>query len=160
MGARGPRPTPNKILNLRGSWRGKVNKREPKPRPGSPSCPPHLDAEAKREWRRVVRDLTAVGLLTHVDRAALAAYCANWSRWVKAEKDLAKRGEILISANTGGEYQNPWLAIANGAQEKMAKFLAEFGMSPSSRAKLQIAPPDKEEEDPLDRLAGGKPLTG
>ena len=69
--------------------------RKPKPRRGSmlakdalPRCPPHLSAVARKEWRRLATPLYAAGILTLADRAAFAAYCQAWARWVEAEAQL------------------------------------------------------------------------
>jgi phage terminase small subunit len=51
---------------------------------GSPTCPRHLSREAKVEWRRITRELKHLGLLTKIDRAALAIY-------VRAGRDGLKR---------------------------------------------------------------------
>jgi len=34
-----------------------------------------LSEAAQREWNRLVGELSKINLLTHLDRAALAAYC-------------------------------------------------------------------------------------
>ena len=39
MGKRGPRPKPNRLKQLQGSWRGNINKREPKPDPAPAEAP-------------------------------------------------------------------------------------------------------------------------
>jgi len=137
LGRRGPKPTPKPILKLRGAWREKAGPPEPELPPALPEVPPHLTAEAKLEWERIVPQLAAAGLLTRVDRAALAGYCMTWARWVKAEKILAESGEVLKGEK--GLYQNPYLAVANRALDQMARFLAEFGMSPASRARVSSA---------------------
>jgi P27 family predicted phage terminase small subunit len=100
-----------------------------------PACPPHLQGEARKEWSRVGRKLLAYGLVTDVDRSALAIYCQAWSRWVEAEQQLAKYGTVIKSPN-GYPMQSPYLAIANKAMDQMAKILVEFGMSPSSRSRV------------------------
>lgn len=111
---------------------------EPKLARVLPRCPEHLSAEAKREWRRVARELYEVGLLTRVDRAALAAYCQVWARWVEAERKVQELGAVITKQN-GNLVQNPWLSVANRALEEMRKFLVEFGMTPSSRARVRPA---------------------
>lgn len=100
-----------------------------------PPCPPHLGAEAKREWSRTGRKLLAAGLFTNIDLTALALYCVAWGRWVEAEEQLVNLGVIVKSPN-GYPVQSPYLAIANKAMEQMTRLLAEFGMSPSSRTRV------------------------
>ncbi|MBI5285340.1 MAG: phage terminase small subunit P27 family [Chloroflexi bacterium] len=100
-----------------------------------PACPPHLQGEARKEWSRVGKKLLAYGLVTEIDRSALAIYCQAWARWVEAEQQLGKYGTVIKSP-TGYPMQSPYLAIANKAMEQMAKILVEFGMSPSSRSRV------------------------
>ena len=118
-----------------------LNTREPKPKSDLPPCPRHLSVEAKREWRRMGGELARMGVVTVVDRAALAAYCQAWSRWVDAEGQVARLGTIVKTAN-GNLIQNPYLAVANRAMEQMAKLATEFGMTPSSRSRVQVQQAD------------------
>jgi P27 family predicted phage terminase small subunit len=112
-----------------------LNNKEPQPT-GTPTCPRHLDKQAKAEWKRISAELISLGLLTAVDRAALAAYCQSWSRWVAAEEGIAKFGSVIKSPKSGFPIQNPHVSIANTALDSMRKFIVEFGMSPASRSRL------------------------
>lgn len=87
--------------------------------------------------------LLDLGLYTVVDRAALAMYCQVWGRWVEAERKLAKEG-LVLNSDKGNLYQNPWLHVANKAWEQMRKILVEFGLTPSSRARLSVGAGDRE----------------
>ena len=80
MRGRKPRPAPL------GTGRGRPA--GPTPPDALPRCPVHLDAVARKEWRRLAAPLWKMGVLTVADRAALAAYCQAWSRWVEAEERL------------------------------------------------------------------------
>jgi P27 family predicted phage terminase small subunit len=55
-----------------------------------PRCPTHLSDAARKEWRRLATPLHDAGILTLADRAALAAYCQAYARWVEAEERLAE----------------------------------------------------------------------
>lgn len=115
--------------------------------------PKHLDEEGQKEWRRIAKELYALGLLTKIDRSALAAYCQAYSRWVKASEEMETASLTLMTEN-GYQYPNPLLGIINNSLEVMRKFGVEFGMTPSSRSRLK---PDKPEEpDELDRLLFGQ----
>ncbi len=146
---RGRKPKPTAIKRLEGNpGKRPLNKNEPQPPvPESvPRAPRHLNHEAKREWRRMIKVLMGLGLYTDVDRAALAMYCQAWGRWVVAERRLAEEGEVLLTA-TGYHYQNPWRSEANKAQELMRKLISEFGLSPSARSRLSV--PEKPDEPSL-----------
>ncbi len=140
MAVRGRKPKPTRLKVLEGNpGKRPLNRNEPKPKVGIPRCPEHLSDEAKREWRRVSGSLAEMGLLSRIDRAALAAYCQAWGRWVEAEEALRKYG-VMIKSPSGFPMQSPYLAIANKAMEQMRAMLTEFGMSPSSRTRVHADP--------------------
>lgn len=141
------KPTALKLLQGNPGKRP-LNEAEPKPEPEIPSCPEHLDEEAQREWERMAGRLSDLGLLTGIDRAALAAYCLAWSRWVQAEEAVRETGLLLQSAKTMVFYQNPMVAIANRAQAEMRRWIQEFGMTPSSRSGMKVTE-SNEKKNPL-----------
>ena len=66
--------------------------------------------------------LTVLRILTELDRAALAAYCQAYGRWVEAERKLHET-PMLLKLPSGYVQQNPWLTIANKQLELMHKYL-------------------------------------
>jgi len=139
------KPTPLKILQ--GTTRAdRQNPDEPMPDPSIPEPPKHLNDEALAEWNRISKELFKLGLLSEIDRSALAAYCVVWSRWVEAETRLKQEPLIIVSKNEQ-PYQNPALGIANKALEKMRSFLIEFGMTPSSRSKVIASKREEKKQD-------------
>ena len=144
----GRKPKPTALKELQGNpGKRPLNKREPKPT-GTPTCPSHLDDNAKKEWRRISKELTAIGLLTSVDRAALAAYCCAYSRWAAAEENIQKFGTVIKSPKSGYPVQNPYVSVANTALDLMRKFATEFGLTPASRSRLQVE--QAQVEDPFE----------
>lgn len=158
MVGRLPKPTALKELEGNPGKRA-LNKNEPKPS-GIPTCPSSLDATAKREWTRISRELIAIGLLTSVDRAMLAAYCDAWSRWSQATNELqalrvAKGKSVLVvGTKTGYPMQNPLIGIINTAADQMRKFGSELGLSPSSRTRLAVESAH-EPKDPFEAFMVG-----
>lgn len=143
MGRRGPAPKPTELKRLQGNpGKRRLNDSEPRPAATMPRCPSHLTGEAKAEWRRVARVLHESGLLTQIDRAALAIYCQAWARWVKAEGQVARHGEVVKSA-AGNVMQNPYLSIANRAMKQMQLMARELGMTPSARSQIRVQPLDE-----------------
>ena len=151
---RGRKPTPDAIKALNGNP-GKRKLNLPMPSVGcpKPTCPGHLGSEAKKEWRRMLKTLTTLGLLAATDRAALAAYCQAYGRWVEAEKKVAEVGLVAQTA-AGNVIQNPYLAVANKAMEQMKGYLIEFGMTPSSRARIHA--PAEMPSDPFEEMFNGQ----
>ena len=105
-----------------------------------PVCPPHLDAEAKAEWDRIVPELLQRGLLGQTDRAAIAAYCQSWSRWVDCELKIRELGVVVKSANNL-PMQSPYLPIAQRSLDQMHRLLSDFGMTPSARRRVPSRKP-------------------
>ena len=100
-----------------------------------PTCPPHLNPPAAAEWRRIAKALQQAGVLTSFDRAALAAYCQAWGRWVEAEERL-KETPALYKTPSGYVQQSPWLAIANKQLEVMGRYMVELGLTPAARSRV------------------------
>ncbi len=107
---------------------------------GLPRCPEHLTGAAAREWRRVAGVLHAMGVLTTIDRAALAAYCQAYGRWVEAERRLEET-PMLLKTPSGYVQQSPWLGIVNKQLELMGRFMVELGMTPASRSRVSVVEP-------------------
>ena len=135
----GRKPTPTAVKLLKGNpGRRPLNPNEPRPS-GIPTCPEHLNAVAKAEWDRISVELSACGLLTSIDRAALAAYCATYARWLEAEQKIDRHGTV-IKTQSGNAIQNPYVGVANRALDLMHKYLIEFGCTPSSRSRVSVMP--------------------
>ena len=180
MGTRGPKPLPANVHLLRGnpskmSMRDLLDSLQPEVE--VPNCPSHLLPEARKEWKRITPELQRYGLISKLDRASLALYCQAYARWVWAERQLQRaqalaaektadaeaRGETYAGgdgytlATPGGHmtYSPHWV-IANKAMEQVNRFLAEFGMSPASRNRVN--PSNLRQADMFDdgdQAAGG-----
>ena len=155
----GTKPKPTHLKLIEGN-RGKrpLNRKEAKTIPALPDPPPHLTADALEEWHRVASWLHKIGLLSEVDRAALAAYAQAYGRWVQAERAIAKMAEkdqltggLMIKTSNGNAIQNPLVGTANKAAADMMRYAAEFGMTPSARSRIAAQPPE-EGADPADRF--------
>jgi P27 family predicted phage terminase small subunit len=103
--------------------------------------------EAQAEWHRLAQVLNDMGVLTIVDRAALAAYCQSYGRWVEAEEKLAE-SPMLFKTPSGYPQQSPWLSIANKQMELMARYMAELGLTPAARSRI-VARADPVAPEPL-----------
>ena len=137
---RGRKPKPTKLKVLTGNpGKRPLNHHEPRPEPAVPDCPPELSEAAQREWNRLVGELSKLNLLTHLDRAALAAYCNAYAMWVEAVEAIQKYGS-MVKSPSGFPIQSPYVAIANRQAEIMLRISAEFGFTPASRGRI-AAPP-------------------
>ncbi|MEG2198100.1 MAG: phage terminase small subunit P27 family [Cellulosilyticaceae bacterium] len=152
---RKPKPTAVKLLEGNPGKRS-LNTNEPKPNTKASKCPTWLEAEAKKEWRRISKQLEQLGVLTEVDMAAFAGYCQAYARWKEAEEFITKHGTI-VKTPSGYWQQVPQVSIAQTYLKIMNKFCEQFGLTPSSRTRINV---NKvvEEEDPMELMLmmGGK----
>ncbi len=133
---RGRKPKPTALRRAEGNLGKRAyNHDEPQPPEGMPGCPDHLNGIAREEWDRLAEVLCRMGVLTPIDRAALAAYCRCYGRWVEAEEKLQVTPTLLKTA-TGYVQQSPWLSIANKHLELMGRYMTELGLTPASRSRL------------------------
>lgn len=140
MGRRGPLPKPTAVRIAEGNpGRKKIYADEPKPKIERPICPRDLSVEAKREWKRIVPELLASGLVAKIDRMAVAAYCEACALWWKAKRNVEKLGEIVKVGSSDYPQQNPWFAIKKRAYEEMRHFWQEFGISPAARTRIRTS---------------------
>lgn len=150
MPVRGAKPKPIELKILEGNP-GKRKLPNLVPIPSSDiTCPTFLSYSARREWKRIIPLLKVLGLLTGLDRAALALYCQWYGRWVDAEKTLKEKGP-LYKTSDGKIIQSPMLVIARHASEITKSCLGEFGLTPSARARmLNLSKSD--DQDPMEQL--------
>ena len=147
----GRKRTPTALKLVKGNpGKRALPKNEPKPDLAQPSPPPFLCDDAKVEWGRVIGTLYKAGLMTELDRAALAAYCQAYGRWAQAERALARMAEkdelnraLMVKTTNGNAIQNPLVGIANKAKDDVVRHAVEFGMTPSARARVNAEPNDE-----------------
>jgi P27 family predicted phage terminase small subunit len=141
VGKRGPKPAPKSIKIARGHQRCRINFEEPRVPSGVPEVPSMVAENplAFGEWRRLVPLLLEMNVLSAVDGAALGLYCLSFARWVEAEAEIKAGGLVLETAN-GNLHPSPYVGISERAMDRMRRFLAEFGLTPSSRSTVKAAP--------------------
>lgn len=156
----GPKPKPIELKILEGNpGKRPLPTNTPKPSADGIRCPRWLEPAARAEWRRVMPELRRLGLMTLVDVAALAGYCQAYARWRQAEEVLTRNGMVMEIERTdkngkpiGAYYQQrPEVSIAQKYLGIVKAFCAEFGLTPSSRGRLNLP---GEAEDSLDAILG------
>ena len=69
------------------------------PRVEIPSAPKHLGIEARKEWKRITPLLEELGLVSGLDRTALALYCQAVGRL--SELETAFNGQVARLVDEG-----------------------------------------------------------
>lgn len=155
MPGRKPKPTQLKLVAGNPGKRA-LPKKEPKAQKAIDLMPPlNLSEAARAHWHQVALQLSAAGILTELDCHALALYCEAFARWVSATQKLRVDG-LVITSESGYACQSPYLPIANKAFDQMLKLMAEFGMTPSSRSRVEVPekPPGAGADSAWGRITG------
>lgn len=143
---RGRKPTPTAVKQLRGNpGKRALNKHEPQ-FSGTPTCPSWLNRLAKKEWKRVTNELSALNMLRTVDTATLASYCQSYARWQMAEQTVEAEGQTIREpiVNKSGEIignkikRHPATTIAKDEKAALLRAASLFGFDPSSRARIDL----------------------
>jgi len=149
MMGRPPKPTKLKIAAGNPGHR-RLNDREPNPPTAAPGMPAWLSGRAKVEWKRIVPELIRLGLLSSIDLAALAAYCQAFAELEQATRTIEKEGRVCkwpiydpkTNEHVGDRLKaHPAVQQQRDAMQRIKGFLAEFGLSPASRSRVQAEAP-------------------
>lgn len=150
---KGRRPTPTHLKLVKGNpGRRPVNKREPKAPRSRPSAPVHMSDRARETWGYVTGLLDRMGVLTEVDGVALEMLCEAYADYLAARAELKAFGSEYYATSTAAGDQmhrvHPAVAQRNDADRRIRAWLAEFGMTPSARARVKAD--GIEDEDPAE----------
>jgi P27 family predicted phage terminase small subunit len=104
--------------------------------------------------------LLKLGLVTELDETMFALYCQTYSTWLQLSRDVKKEGVfIAVPVMVDGEplvidgkavtaqEKNPKQIELRLLTTQLKNIAAEFGMSPSSRARLSVDLPEGEEDE-------------
>lgn len=145
-------PKPTAVKELAGNpGKRPLSQNEPRPRVVAPPCPAWLTGIARAEYKRHAKMLAGYRMITEADRLALAAFAHEFGKWREAEERVAKDGPVLYS-DKGGAYLNPWQNIASNHFKNMCKLMTEFGLTPSSRSRIEAAPEEEKETSLAEKL--------
>jgi P27 family predicted phage terminase small subunit len=122
--------------------------------------PAWLTVEGKREWSRILSQVSATSplWLREVDRAALAAYCSTWATFVAAQREVKRLG-VLVPARspsdagraTGAVVKNPAVQIARDSAAALCRWCRELGFTPDARGRAALgAVHELDDDDPFD----------
>lgn len=142
-----PKPIPTEIKRLMGNpGKRRLPKPGEEPEPEIvetlPPPPDWLGGYGAKEWERVGPVLAELRLLTESDLLTFGAYCANVDLMIESMLDIQKNGTTIRGAR--GDVRNPALASFAQAVTALRALATEFGMTPSSRARMRLPGDDGE----------------
>lgn len=103
----------------------------------APPVPKHLSAHAKAEWRRVMPQLIGRQVITRADLAGVEHYCVA----VGAARQIAD----MMTAGALPDLKLGGLQIRY--MQTARQLAAEYGLSPTSRARIGAAQSGDDEDD-------------
>lgn len=158
MGQRGPKPGQYRYRQVAtGAACAKAAK--PKFEMGAPTCPSWLSADAKKVWRKKVKELGDAGTLATVDGELLAAFCVASAHLAAVTKAIDTAGVYIerptFNRNgkpTGHSVQlpNPLLKTQDALMGRVNQLAAALTIGPAARAKQ--GPASSEPEKPANRV--------
>ncbi len=105
-----------------------------------PPAPSYLSSQAKAEWKRIMPQLIARAIITRADLAGVEAYCSA----AGAARQIAE----ILNAMPVPDLKLGGLQIRY--MQTARQLAAEYGLTPTSRARIGSAAPDGPgDDDPL-----------
>lgn len=159
----GRKPTPIPLRRLRGNPSKRPMPAGLPPVPRKPKqtrirVPEYLSGRAAKEYQRLARLLKPMGLFTDADQVALAGVAQQSARWIEACLEIDQHGSVMlinqsrdkngkIIPGSGQLVPSTFLKVADAAFDRMLKGMAEFGLTPSSRARIAASIPTKDDDE-------------
>lgn len=105
-----------------------------------PECPATLSAGAVTAWGLFLPLLAARKVLTLGDFASAEMLCEAYAEWRELANEVVTEGRTYECTTEAGQVMirpNPKVAMLSDARRHLNSMLAEFGLSPASRNKVQ-----------------------
>ncbi|WJM83225.1 phage terminase small subunit P27 family [Pectobacterium brasiliense] len=143
----GPPKTPTHLRLVRGNpSKRPINKNEPQPSKGVPPTPKHFTKQEKYWFKRLAEELDAIGVITQLDGKALELLVKTYIQY-RNHCDVLDRDGYSYKTDDGLLKAHPEAAMKDRALASINGMLGGFGMTPSSRSKVNASKP--EQADPL-----------
>lgn len=157
---RGPPPKPTQMLKLSGSWRANTRKGEPQTPLVTPDPPEWLSEDGNEAWKELIAVIEPMRVLTKSDGLALAQAAEYLAKWKRATAQVTRMGEVMPIRDNGGNIvgfkPSPFVAVQMQYGAMLHRFMLEFGLSPSARARLTGANETKETASFFSRRAAAR----
>ena len=106
----------------------------------APDAPDTLGEFGAKLWDAVVQGYEGFGVITAIDLPMLERMCSFYQRHVEIENEIG--ANMYLADDDGNPKPNPLYKASLDYWKAVEKIAPKFGLSPSSRAKLRVAPTD------------------
>lgn len=151
MAGRKPKPTAVKKLEGNPGHRA-LPSNEPRYDAASDRAPTGMSEDARKLWHSIAHDVIGAGVLRTVDVPAFTLMAEHYALAMEAAREVAalvesKPGEdgesqrlspLLVIDSNGNERKTPLLQVFRDNAAAYRAFAAEFGLTPSSRARIHV----------------------
>jgi P27 family predicted phage terminase small subunit len=106
-------------------------------------CPDILDAAGLAEWERLAEVYAHDAVrFREGERAAVTAYCAYWSAFQSAQRDVRDRGPVVegrSDMDRGRVVKNPATVAMREASTQLRYWARELGLTTDARVRIGLA---------------------
>ncbi|RMG98276.1 MAG: phage terminase small subunit P27 family [Chloroflexi bacterium] len=149
MSTRGRKPKPSQLKRVQGNpGKRPLNRREPKPQ-SAVKRPRGMRGLPRKFWDEYADELERIGVLTGVDTAVFRLAAEAFGFAIEAAEQLKQTGFTVDGRD--GPKKHPLAQVWRDNAQLFRQFATEFGMTPSSRARLQL-PAEAEQLSIADEL--------
>tara|TARA_R100000329_G_scaffold87160_1_gene73408 strand:- start:4971 stop:5444 length:474 start_codon:yes stop_codon:yes gene_type:complete len=131
---------PTEIKKQRGTIRkDRENPKEPVLDPVIPPIPTWLSKDGQKAFVELSNLLFDMKVLTEADSLSLTLLCDSYSEYKKAKEVVNELGTTMEVTSREGNTKSvirPEVQVANQSFVRVFQLLKEFGLTPSSRAKV------------------------
>ncbi len=109
-----------------------------------------VDSTAKKEYKRILKDLGKIEIVGNLDLSNLAGYCNAYSMYRRATEQMKGQDLIVKKISAQGvayEAENPLIMIQKRYAEEMRKFASVCGLTIDSRLKAASVKVDRIEDE-------------
>lgn len=155
MAGRPPKPTALKVMTGADQYhKERLNDAEPQPPAGELARPTWLLPKARKHWDRFMASIMSMNVGTPVDAEGLGSLCNALQEYLDASKEVQKHGLLMEEHRydkegnvVGSSWKaNPAVTARADAWRRMNLMLQQFGLTPSSRAKVKVTKPEEVDE--------------
>ncbi len=103
---------------------------------------------AKKEWRRIVRELNKIQIVGNLDYANLGGYCNAYANYIQVTEILKNQTYSIERETRTGTIivKNPLVDIQTNYAAEMRRFAALCGLTIDSRLKAAVVKTEKTED--------------
>ena len=135
--SKGRKPKPTAILKAQGTYDASRHKNRLEA-DGTPAQPSVQSADDTFEW--LVKKLDDLGVVAEVDAMALQMLADAWEDYQVARNVIKEHGPTYSTTTAQGDLMwrpRPEVLMMNQSWSKVEKMMVQFGLTASSRAKIE-----------------------